>query len=249
MPPPSGSAATSCKIAWRSTAVWPGSTSGVRRRRKASGDRHAEKLTRDRLGRAFADLGDHASALGELRQALSLAEELGDGSHEADLLWRVAIACAELGRRDQATAAAQASVDRMRRLRRPRAEWYAYHLANFHAGPDQDELPKLSASQVSPTSNHLRGAIDTGSVATSRVAVTIPASPGLLRMAFSTGASMAKFVESVFQTTDTAVYQNRILVCSKCGHHKGLRCRMCGCFTAGKARLNHERCPINRWLR
>jgi hypothetical protein len=27
----------------------------------------------------------------------------------------------------------------------------------------------------------------------------------------------------------------------------GLRCRICGCFTAAKARLDHERCPAGKW--
>jgi hypothetical protein len=58
---------------------------------------------------------------------------------------------------------------------------------------------------------------------------------------------MAQFLGSGFKTASPETSAARLAACASCGHHTGLRCRICGCFTAAKARLDHERCPAGKW--
>ena len=211
---------------------------------RAIGDRPAEKLALDRMGEAHSRLGDHALALAHFARALSIAAELGDGQHEGDLLWRVAIQHSEMGRRDLADAYAQAAVDLMRRLGRPQAGWYAHHLAGFRSG--QVEAGTSGPGSRGGAAGYLGASIDTSPLAT-HADPRSPKNPGPLRMALSAAGSMAKFLGSGFVTAAPEVYRTRVEACASCEHHTGLRCRACGCFTATKARLRHERCPVGKW--
>jgi hypothetical protein len=58
---------------------------------------------------------------------------------------------------------------------------------------------------------------------------------------------MAAFVGSGFKTASAECYRARLATCAACEHHTGVRCRLCGCITAAKARILHERCPAGRW--
>ena len=71
--------------------------------------------------------------------------------------------------------------------------------------------------------------------------------PGLLRMALSATKSIAQFAGSGFKTTPPDLRRRRIETCATCEHHTGMRCKICGCFTAAKSRLAHESCPIGKW--
>lgn len=73
------------------------------------------------------------------------------------------------------------------------------------------------------------------------------AGPGLLRMAFSAVKSLTKFVGSGMKTVAPSVREDRLHTCAACDHHTGIRCRLCGCFTAVKSRLPHEHCPLEKW--
>jgi len=42
-------------------------------------------------------------------------------------------------------------------------------------------------------------------------------------------------------------YERRLAICRPCGHYDGHRCRLCGCFSSLKARLETEHCPIKKW--
>jgi hypothetical protein len=66
-------------------------------------------------------------------------------------------------------------------------------------------------------------------------------------MAQTAAKAMAQFVGSGFKTAAPETAAARLAVCASCPHHTGLRCRICGCFTAAKARLDHERCPAGKW--
>lgn len=92
---------------------------------RQTGDAFGEKLALERLGKAWAGLGDHAQSLSCFEQARARAAELGDGRHEAELLWLLATEHAELGRPEQALAHAQASVHLWRGLGSPVAEFFA----------------------------------------------------------------------------------------------------------------------------
>lgn len=206
-----------------------------------AGRRFAEKAALDRLGQCRMALGDPAGALKHFERAMAIASELGDQGHEAELLWHVGLQHAELGRRERAMVMAGAAVDRMRRLGRPQAAWYAHHLDLFRSGGAAP--PTRGPSGESPWSS----TIDTGVVVPS-AATPVPAEgPGPLRMALSAIGSMAKFLGSGYRVADAETYRDRLGSCGRCEHHTGLRCRACGCFTAAKARLLHERCPIGRW--
>jgi hypothetical protein len=101
------------------------------------------------------------------------------------------------------------------------------------------------------------GAYLGGSLVASVVAGQLPAQaqanpkgttgPGLLRMALSATKSMAQFAGSGFKTTPPDVQRRRVQTCATCEHHTGMRCKICGCFTAAKSRLLHESCPIGKW--
>jgi tetratricopeptide (TPR) repeat protein len=207
---------------------------------RAMGDRHDEKLVLERLGQAHAALRDHTGAVGFFEQALAIAEGLGDGPHRADVLWQLGIQYAELGHHDRASAHAQAAVEGMRRLGRPQAEWYARHLADFRSGGPPPRAAAPDGVGREPGLD-LISSIDTD---------TSPAprrGPGPLRMAITAADAMAKFVGSGFRAASPETYRERVETCASCEHHTGLRCRICGCFTAAKARFGHERCPLGKW--
>ncbi len=211
---------------------------------RAAGDRYAEKLALDRIALTSLRLDDHAGALDVLEQARSIAAGLGDLRHEADLLWRAAVEHAELGRRDRALAAAAAAVDRLRGLGNPTADWYAHHLANYRSGG-------LGAAPVARRTvrSYPGGSIGTTALAAPPGPPAAPAAtgPGLLRTALTAAKAMATFVGSGFKTATPEAYRDRLAACAGCAHHTGVRCRVCGCITAAKARLLHERCPAGRW--
>ena len=74
-----------------------------------------------------------------------------------------------------------------------------------------------------------------------------PAASETLRLAITAAKSMAAFVGSGFEFAPAEVARARLAACSICGHHTGLRCRICGCITPAKARIGRERCPAGRW--
>jgi tetratricopeptide (TPR) repeat protein len=211
---------------------------------RSTDDRYAEKAILDQLGQAQATRGDHAAACASFERALARAAELSDHQHAADLLWLIGIQKAELGRRDQAIASAQRSVDLLQRHTDPRAGWFAQHLTAFQSAP-------MCASLAAPPGSFSSQVLDasTRGGASPPGAGTKPAPPGLLRMALDATEAMIRFVGSGFKTAPEAIYRERLQICSTCTHHTGLRCRICGCFTGVKAKLQHEACPAGRWPR
>lgn len=210
---------------------------------RATGDRYAEKLALDRLAVACLGLGDATGASVHIEQARLLAAELNDHKHEADLLWRAAILHADRGQRFSAVQSAQAALALLRQLGNPTADWYAQHLIRYRA---DGSIPALAVSDVS--SPDFGGAIDASILTAPPLPAAPPSTgPGLLRMAVTAVQSMATFVGSGFKTASPEAYRGRLAVCAVCKHHTGVRCRICGCITAAKARLLHERCPAGRW--
>jgi hypothetical protein len=66
-------------------------------------------------------------------------------------------------------------------------------------------------------------------------------------MAYTAAKAMAKFIGSGFKTVSREAHERRLATCGDCEYHTGLRCRLCGCFTAQKAWLPHEHCPASKW--
>ncbi|SIN68742.1 hypothetical protein SAMN05444166_0119 [Singulisphaera sp. GP187] len=212
---------------------------------RSIGDVPAEKLALDRMARALLELGDREGGLNCLRDASILAARVGDRRHAADLLWLAAIHLADAGRRDEAVAAAGTAVDRLRQLHHPAAEWYAQHLENYRSGS-----ARIAANPSGQGWSSQGGRVD---VSAGGLHPELSASPdrvaaaGPLRMAITAAKSMATFMALGFKTTSPQHYRDRLAICTTCVHHTGTRCRVCGCITAAKARLQHERCPLTKW--
>jgi hypothetical protein len=124
----------------------------------------------------------------------------------------------------------------LKRLGNPTAAWYAHHLANFRSDPTPlTNVPTYPTSSMGANSKAIppRQTSD---------------GPSMLRMALTAAKSMAAFVGSGFKATSSEAYRARLTICAKCEHHTGVRCRICGCITAAKAKMLHEKCPAGRWL-
>lgn len=194
---------------------------------RASGNHFQVKSALDNLGQAYAAMRNHPGALIAFDEALTLAKNLGDRPHEAEMLWCLAIQHAELGQRDYAMTRGQEAIQAFQQLRSPHVPMLTDNLQKYAAG----------ASEALPAS----GAIGGFNPASAN------SGPGLLRMAFSALKSMAKFVGSGMKTVPPAVREERLQTCGACEHHTGVRCKLCGCFTAVKSWLPHEHCPIAKW--
>jgi tetratricopeptide (TPR) repeat protein len=211
-------------------------------------DRFAEKLTLEQLGKLFASQGDAVRTIAAYEQAIALAQQLGHGQHEADLLWTLAIHHADAGRREQAVRLAQTALERFAELDHPSVSVLSDHLQRYQ----QEGSATVLAYSSQPASD-----FDTASpritspsaTAAEDVASAMPgvSGPGLLRMAFSAAKSITRFVGSGLKTVPAATQQKRLEACGQCSHHTGVRCKLCGCFTSVKARLPHETCPLGKW--
>jgi tetratricopeptide (TPR) repeat protein len=219
---------------------------------RSTGDVLAEKVAMERMGLVLSVLGDPRAAINWFATALELARRVGDRHQEANLLWLQAIQHAELNQRDEAIARAQESIALFAKLGKPQASWYGAYLQKYRMGLfDAWPSPMATGVMAGP------GAYLGGSLVAGVVAGQVPGQgqatpqqttgPGLLRMALSATKSMAQFAGSGFKTTPPEVQRRRIQTCSTCEHHTGLRCKICGCFTAAKCRLLHESCPIGKW--
>jgi tetratricopeptide (TPR) repeat protein len=215
---------------------------------RESGDQFAEKMALERMGLAQAKLNESLQAVESFGQALAIARELGHRKHQADLLWYLGIQYAELGRRDQAIEHAKAALELMERMHNPEAAWFAQHLEKYRSG-QTGGIPGTGNDRVAAESQEasLGGSIVPGMWAPSPQQALASQGPGFLRMAVSAARSMAKFIGSGLKVTPAQVLHQRLRTCAACEHHTGVRCRLCGCFTNAKARLDHEECPIGKW--
>jgi tetratricopeptide (TPR) repeat protein len=196
-------------------------------------DGFAEKMMRSQLGTTYLRMGDLASATQQYEAARRLAVELQDEHDEADIAWRLAIALEQQGDRRQADRYAQRAVNLMQHLQLPSAAVFANHLESFRR--------ESTALATAPPRGPSPGA-------SGQDAATISSSgPGWLRMAYTATRSFGRFALSGMQTVDPEQRTGRLAECAACEHHTGIRCRLCGCFTAQKTWLPHERCPIDRW--
>jgi tetratricopeptide (TPR) repeat protein len=218
---------------------------------RSTGDPMAEKVALERLGLAASSVGDSHKALAYYEQALELARKVGDRHQEANLLWLQGIQLAELGQRDAAIATAQNSIALFQALGKPQGGWYGAYLQKYRMGLyDSWPAQESTGVAVGPQA-FLGGSLTAGIMAGPPAGGTAtPKStngPGLLRMALTATRSMAQFASSGFKTTSPEVQRQRLQTCASCEHHTGLRCKICGCFTAAKSKILHESCPIGKW--
>ena len=221
---------------------------------RATGDVLAEKVAMERMGLAASSMGDSHGALSYYEQALALTRQVGDKQQEANLLWFQGIQLAELGQRDAAIARAQDAIALFTKLGKPQASWYGAYLQKYRMGLfDTWPTPAPAGMGVAAGAESFLG----GSLVAGVMAGPAPAQtqanpkgttgPGLLRMALSATKAMAQFAGSGFKTTPPEVRRQRLQTCATCEHHTGMRCKICGCFTAAKSKLLHESCPIGKW--
>src|SRR6185437_4944139 len=102
---------------------------------RAHADPYGEKMALDHLGLACWCLRDYPQAFACYEQVVSLARQLKDWQHEAEVLWYLAILHAELQQRQQAIARAQAAIALFHELHKPQASWLAEHLDRYRAEP------------------------------------------------------------------------------------------------------------------
>lgn len=209
---------------------------------RPAGDVACEKLALERMARALLELGDRDGGLGCLKAAAILAARLGDARHEADLLWLLAIHLADEWRRDEAVAAATTAIERLRQLCHPALDWYAHHLEGYRTGASL-----IGTRGTAPEGPVLGGKVDVSTAMPPSHGVLETGAAGPLRMAITAAKAMAAFVASGFKVAAPQVFRERTGLCMICDHHTGTRCRVCGCITAAKARIQHERCPLGKW--
>ena len=210
----------------------------LRRGRSPCGKTHAGAAQR-----RCALTGNLPQALDLLAGALALARTLGDRSHEADLLWHMAVRYAESRRREEALVSGQAAVDLLERLGNPQAGVYREHLQRFRQS--DEEMPRgESGNGVSAT---VMTTIMTGGASAGSASPRGRKAVNHLRMAVSAARALTRFVASGLKTVNAQTLQLRRERCDGCVQHTGLRCRVCGCYTNLKLRLPHEECPLKLW--
>ncbi|MCA9248966.1 MAG: tetratricopeptide repeat protein [Planctomycetales bacterium] len=210
------------------------------------GDPFLEKMMLGQTGTAHLGMRQPGQALEYFESARRIALEQGDQRDEAENWWSIAICHDELGYREEALRAAQNCVEIYERLGSPQAQPFAEQLEAFRRGDvalthgETDD-----ASGPSGYAGLLGGPIVSSFVTTAETPSAARPSP--LRMAYTAARSMAKFVASGFKTVSHTAHDKRLAVCNECRHHTGVRCRLCGCFTAQKAWMPHEHCPASKW--
>jgi tetratricopeptide (TPR) repeat protein len=219
-------------------------------RARNDGDVLAEKVAVERMGLAATAMGDARGALNWFERGLALARRVGDQQQEANLLWLQAIQLAELDQRDAAIARGQEAIALYSKMGRPQAGWYGASLQKYRMGLfDNWPTPATTGVTAGPA-DYLGGSLVASVVAGQAPAQAGPqrtTGPGLLRMALSATKSMTQFAGSGFKMSPPEVRRRRLETCANCEHHTGMRCKICGCFTAAKSRLLHESCPIGKW--
>lgn len=70
--------------------------------------------------------------------------------------------------------------------------------------------------------------------------------PFVARVANASRAA-GRFVAAGLPLADEALRASRLATCGDCPFLDAGRCRLCGCWTAAKARLATESCPDGRW--
>lgn len=213
---------------------------------RAVGDPFMEKMMLSELGMVYASIRQPRQALEHFENARRIAREQGDQRDEAEISWSMAIFYDEQGQRDEAIQLAQTTVNIYDRLGSPQAQVFAEQLEAFRRGNVALTPGPVEETDGQQGYSPFLGGPIIGSFATADEGSSTQ-SPSPLRMAYTAVRSMAKFITSGFKTVSHEAHDGRLAVCGDCRHHTGVRCKLCGCFTAQKAWMPHERCPAGKW--
>ena len=220
---------------------------------RATKNHLAEKITLERLAITVGRMGDHPGALALFEKALPLARLVGDRQQEANLLWYQGIHHAVLGQRDLAVAKAEEAIAVFKLMGKPQAAWYGAQLQKYRMGV-VEEMPGGPSQGVGtpPLTARLPGRVDR------RARHGGPAQ----RWAGSGQADQwSRFARHGhvghqghgelrrfgIQDRDARNSAEATRDLRGCEHHTGMRCKICGCFTAVKSGMLHEDCPIGKW--
>ncbi len=176
---------------------------------------------------------------------------MGDRHQEANLLWYQGIQLAELGRRDDAIARAQDSINLFSQLGKPQAGWYGAYLQKYRMGLfDTWPAPAATGVAMGPQ-DYLGGSLVAGVMGSPPAgASTTPKSttgPSLLAWPSPQPRPWRSSPDRDSRRPLRKSSAVRLQTCATCEHHTGLRCKICGCFTAAKSKLLQESCPIGKW--
>jgi len=78
---------------------------------------------------------------------------------------------------------------------------------------------------------------------------TVPEYPSFGSMVVNAAATFADFVADGLALADEPEVSRRLDECRKCHMYddEQLRCRACGCFLQGKAKIAAAKCPLDKW--
>lgn len=208
---------------------------------------YTEKTSLGHLGEIYIRLGQPQLALVQLDAALQLAIRVNDPGAEALYRWNMAICFDELGRKDEAIDYARVASHILTRLNSPQASAFEEYAETLEHGMSPtsrstapSSLPTDGWSAVLAAEPLIAGSLSPELEAISK-------GPSVLRMAYTAGRAMAKFVASGFKTVSRVAHDERLATCQACAHHTGVRCKLCGCFTSKKTWLPYEYCPAGKW--
>jgi hypothetical protein len=71
--------------------------------------------------------------------------------------------------------------------------------------------------------------------------------PSTIQMAASLASSLVGYVASGLASASAELVEARLNVCSLCPQRNDVRCGMCGCFLAEKAKIKNADCPLALW--
>ena len=72
--------------------------------------------------------------------------------------------------------------------------------------------------------------------------------PTLLRKLINFTTAYIKYAFSGFKEVDVNTYMKRLDTCLNCDHLATLNeCAVCGCPVFDKAKMQTEKCPLNKW--
>ena len=80
-----------------------------------------------------------------------------------------------------------------------------------------------------------------------RLVANLPTTNHQLSTLWDFAAAAAAFVADGCRTVDAEEYRRRLAICDACPSRAGIRCGICRCFLALKARGRAWSCPIGKW--
>ncbi|TWT96203.1 hypothetical protein Pla108_32920 [Botrimarina colliarenosi] len=215
-------------------------------------DRLRLRDARTNLGAAYLDLRRGDQAVAEFQAVLDDAREAGDRYSEKMMLsqlgtaWSLAMDPAAALRYFEAALRIAESLDDPA----DQADlWWRAAVCHDELGdrPSATEAGERSIALLRRLGSPVAEVYAQRLPTLTDDAAPVARGPSVLRMAMSAATALTRFAGSGFRRVDAETRAARLALCGACEQHTGVRCRACGCFTAQKTWLPHERCPLGKW--